>query len=190
VKTQVRESGIPGAGNGRFAGQELPAKTLLCKKPYMPMSTIESLLAVPLDRAVIFESVDDLEKYISLSEKEGGYTRAQVLDLFENFGYCLDGKKICVNAVTYTWNHAEDAKDGRTFKLMEEIQSDGSKAAVAYTICNVSEGTEFLHNYRIDLQMAPTWYQRFCEANAFKDVRTKVLEAVAEASRKRKAPDS
>ena len=49
------------------------------------MTSIDTLIGLPRDRVITFSSHADLEKYIDLNRVEGGYSRAAVLDLYQNF---------------------------------------------------------------------------------------------------------
>jgi hypothetical protein len=59
-------------------------------KPVVKMGQVKRLIDVPYDATIVYETVADLEKYIKLAAAEGGHSRAEVLDQFENFIWGLD----------------------------------------------------------------------------------------------------
>lgn len=176
ISTVVGPSGIPGGGNGRFAQQAVPRKSKLVVKPLAPMAKIDSLESLPKDRTVTFASADDLEKYVRLGMTEGGFTRAQVMDTFENFIYGFDGTVACLNTSTWSINHSDKIADGLNVGFVEATLEDGSKALVGEALSDVKVDDELYNNYR-DFKL-PDFYMAYCLENDFKDVRTKVLEAV------------
>ena len=125
ASTAVRQSLIPGAGNGRFAEEIVAPNVRVSVKPIVPMESLESLRAVKHDgmrqraaayyqysgspvyavclftaATITFASEGDLEKYVCLAEVEGGYSRGQVLEVFEHFVWSQDGERAFLNVST------------------------------------------------------------------------------------------
>jgi hypothetical protein len=174
VEMEVKPSGIPGAGNGRYAAQPVKERDMVCVKPLVPMAEVFALRDVPYDHTYTFACAEDLEKYITLAQKEGGYTREQVLDQFENFVWGLDERRACLNNSTWTMNHGEGTGETVVFQL--EAKPDGTEAVVGYAYQDLEPGAEFFNNYR-DF-VIPLWYRDWTQANGIVDVRTLVLTIV------------
>jgi hypothetical protein len=174
--TKVGLSSIPGAGNGRFAQEIVPAKSKVVVKPMVPMAKIESLESLPKDRTVTFANPDDLEKYVKLGMAEGGFSRDQVMNTFENFIFGFDGRVACLNTSTWSINHSDKFEDGLNINMFQSTLDDGSQALIGEAFNDIQVGDEFYNNYR-DFKL-PDFYMSYCADNGFKDVRTKVLEAV------------
>jgi len=174
--TKVGLSSIPGAGNGRFAQEIVPAKSKVVVKPIVPMAKIESLESLPKDRTVTFANPDDLEKYVKLGMAEGGFSRDQVMGTFENFIFGFDGRVACLNTSTWSINHSDKFGDGLNINMFQSTLDDGSQALIGEAFNDIQVGDEFYNNYR-DFKL-PEFYMSYCADNGFKDVRTKVLEAV------------
>jgi len=174
--TLVGPSSIPGAGNGRFAQELVPAKSKVVMKHLVPMGKIESLESLPKDRTVTFANPDDLEKYVKMGMSEGGFSREQVMDTFENFIFGFDGKVACLNTSTWSINHSDRFQDGLNINMFQSTLEDGSSALIGEAFNDIQVGDEFYNNYR-DFKL-PEFYMAYCLEEGFKDVRTKVLEAV------------
>merc|ERR1711988_163126 len=85
---------------------------VVVQKVLIPMGELGSLLYVPKNATITFACEQDLEKYIMLMEREGGFPRDVVLQLYEHFIYGFDRKVCCLNVSTWTINHAESAEGG------------------------------------------------------------------------------
>jgi hypothetical protein len=180
VATEIRPSLLPGAGNGRFAAEPIAAGALIMVKPMLSVASLESLRAVPPDTTLTFSGPACLERYVELNREEGDYTRAQVLSVLEHFLWSLDGVHGCLNASTWTVNHAGSLATGLNMHLTLEQLDDGRDAVVGRAMgAGIALGEEVRNNYE-DFIM-PRFYLDFCHAEGFKDVRTAVLEAVAAA---------
>jgi len=176
VATVVGRSRIPGAGNGRFAAEVVPQKSKVVAKILTPMSQIDSLTNLPKDRTITFENIDDLEKYLKLGMSEGGFSREDVHETFAHFIYGFDGRRACLNASTWTINHADTVSDGLNVNFFEGKNNDGTTALIGESIVDIQVQDELRNNYR-DFVM-PEFYKAYCLDHNFKDVRTATLEAV------------
>jgi hypothetical protein len=183
VPTEVRESYVKAAGNGRYAKGNLKKGDIVYEKKLIPMKTVTSLLddANPSDGLITFASVADLERYISLAEVQGGYARAEILKLFEHFVYGFDTKVCCLNLCTYTFNHADEnsEKNDPNTKLnirVREIQKGGDLYYQGVAMMDIKVGEEFNIDYRRFTQ--PDFYVRFTDKHGYPDVRKLTLEAV------------
>jgi len=174
--TYVATSQISGAGNGRYAGESIKQGSELIVKVLRPMTTIDTLLSLPSDTTITFSSVNDLERYIKLAETEGGYSRNEILTLFEHFIYGFDSKVCCLNVCTWTVNHADSYENGLNCLVVQKHLSDGSTAYVGEAMGDIKEGDEFFMDYRKFTQ--PEFYVEFTKKHGFKDVRKATLEAV------------
>jgi len=176
VDTVVRQSLIPGAGNGRFTAQSVQAKTPISVKPMVEMAKVTALSELPPDRVLTFSGLDDLEKYVVLSEQEGGVTRDKVLDLYSNFVWSLDGRRACLNMSTWSVNHAHEISDGLNLEFGEKEMPDGGVAMVGTSLVDLGPGVELRNDYRkFNL---PEFYLKYCDDHGFKDVRSIVMEAI------------
>lgn len=201
IATTVRQSQIPGAGNGRFADEPVAkANARVSIKPIVPAASIiggrsgsgdSCLRAVPHDATIAFSSREELEGYICAAEAEGGYPRSQVLKVFEHFLWSLDGERVFLNNCTWSTNHADEETGGMNIAFKEmtvttvppEGGGDGNNKAeaarsaiVGVALAPIAVGEELRNNYR-DFRI-PSFYREFCQAHGFKDVRTSVLETV------------
>jgi hypothetical protein len=168
--TEVKQSTIPGAGNGRFAVDTVKKDTLICCKPSCPAATLESLSASKLNEATTFTCSGDLERYVKLSE-DAGFSREQTLDLYSNFIWSIDGELAWLNNSTWTINHANDESDGLNTCLYLEGGAICCKATR-----DIEAGVEIKMDYRT-FQQAP-FYLEYCEEMGMKDVRAMVMEAI------------
>lgn len=174
VKTEVRKSTIPGAGNGRFAAEPIAKRSRVCVKKTIEMAKVNRLSDVPFDRTITFTNEAELEKYIRLAKDEGGHTREAVLEQFQNFIWGLDEKRVALNNSTWSMNHGEGETESIIFQF--ETLPDGAEALVGDAYRNIAVGTEFMNNYR-DFVIAP-WYHAWTRKNKIVDVRTLVLSIV------------
>ena len=174
VETQVAQSRIADSGNGRYAKQAISPCTRVLVKKLVPMASVDKLSDLPGDAVVTFSSEEDLEKYIRLADTEGGLSRAQILDLYQNFLWGLDGARGCLNISTYTTNHA----DGEAITMELNLETiDGIECVVGTTLDKeVSIDDELTISYR--RFSLPEFYLEYCKKNEIIDVRTLVLNIV------------
>ena len=57
--TKIAPSLIPGAGNGRFSGEDIAAGSIVSVKPIQTMAALESLHSVAPDRTLSFSSTGE-----------------------------------------------------------------------------------------------------------------------------------
>jgi len=177
IPTHVTKSSIPAAGNGRFAGTDVPCDTVLNQKLVIPMRSLDTLHGVPVDSVITFACTADLEKYIQLMMNEGGHTREAILQVFEHFIYGLDGSCCCLNVSTWTVNHAHSVKDGLNMKVpLLCTLDDGNVVMVCEAAQDIRSGDEIFMDYR--MFQIPGFYVEFCERHGMVDVRTATLKAV------------
>jgi len=174
--THVGPSQLSGAGNGRYAGEAIKKGSELIIKVLRPMTTIDTLVSLPPDTTITFSSENDLERYIKLAETEGGYSRKEILTLFEHFIYGFDSKVCCLNVCTWTVNHADSYENGLNCLVVQKRLPDGSTAYVGEAMGDIQKGDEFFMDYRKFTQ--PEFYVEFTRKHGFKDVRKATLEAV------------
>ena len=174
ISTEVKQSLIAGSGNGRFAKESTIGGSRVLVKKLVPMQTVTSLSELTGDSVVTFSSEDDLERYIQCANNEAGLSRAQILDLYENFMYGLDGDRSCLNISTYTTNHA----DGDRITMELNIGTiDGCESIVGTALGkDIAEGQELTIDYR--RFKLPLFYLDYCKKNSITDVRTLVLNIV------------
>lgn len=182
------------------------AGDVVVEKFCLPMSEVSSLVKdVPNDSMLTFSSVEDLEKYISLAESEGGYTRAQILKVFEHFMIAFDPKMevVCLNTCTWTVNHADQhgGEQHPPMPLNVEVREccrrktaqdgGGSEGGVATTTSrttttttsyqgvatrDINPGDELYMDYRRFL--LPDFYTGFRRKYDYNDLRCNTLNAV------------
>jgi len=184
LETVVRESNIKAAGNGRYAQRELKKGQIAVQKTLRPMAGINSLITLPLNSTITFSSVADLEKYISLAAKEGGYAREEILKVFEHFVYGFDGVVCCLNVCSWTINHADESfKHPSPLNMCVEeryrwrgLWREKTYAAVATS--DIAVGEELHIDYR--RFTLPAFYTEFCRTQPvpYGDVRTETCKAV------------
>ena len=174
ISTEVKQSLIAGSGNGRFTKVGVARNSRVMVKKLVPMETVTRLSDLTGDCTVTFSSEEDLEKYIQFADAEAGLTRAQILDLYENFLYGLDGSRGCLNISTYTTNHA----DGDAITMELNIETiDGGECIVGTALDkDIAVDQELTIDYR--RFKLPAFYLDFCKQNNITDVRTLVLNIV------------
>lgn len=176
IDTVVGLSTVPAAGNGRYANEVVKTGLPVIEKRLFPMASIDTLLTLPNDATITFVNVAELEKYIELSEAEGGHDRKTVLDLFEHFIYGFDGVRSCLNVSTWTVNHGDNVADGLNVDVVEKTYPGGGAAYVGEAMTDIKVGEELYMDYR--KFKLPEFYLAFTKQNGISDVRTATLEAV------------
>jgi len=172
IASEIKGSSIPQAGNGRFVIDAVPAGTVVFEKKFVDIKTIHSLHQLSPNSTVAFNDRADLEKFVSLSESEGGHSREAVLAEYEHFIWGIDGKYVCLNYSTWTSNHGEP---GLTENVKLGFDTE-SRIFIGVATRDIAAAEELYMNYR-DFKI-PEFYSAFCREHGFKDVRTAVLEAV------------
>jgi hypothetical protein len=154
--------------------ERVKARARVLVKPVVKMGQVKRLIDVPYDATIVYETVADLEKYIKLAAAEGGHSRAEVLDQFENFIWGLDEKRAALNNSTWSMNHGEGATETVIFTF--QTLEDGREALVGEAYVDLPKGAELFNNYR-DFIM-PRWYTAWTRKQKIVDVRTLVLRIV------------
>lgn len=189
-KTEVKEAVVKAAGNGRYCaqGEEIKKGDVVVEKIVIPMKDVSTLMDVtktPQNATITFSNEADVEKYIDLSCTEGGYTRAQIVKLFEHFAYGIDGKVIALGQCSWTVNHGGDAlpddiASSVNLKFVEATRKNAQGVEERFhqsvATRDIAAGDEFYIDYRRFVM--PDFYARFCEKNEFDDVRRATLKAV------------
>jgi len=185
LKNVVKESNVREAGNGRYALEPLKKGQMVVQKKLVAMGEVASLKALDYDTTLTFACESDLEKYINLAEKEGGYCREECLKVFEHFIYGFDGMVCCLNLCTWTINHADE-----TFKpptplnivVEERYQRKGwfgrEKSYAGVCVSDIDVGDEMHIDYR--RFKLPSFYIQFTQKQKvpYPDVRAATLTAV------------
>lgn len=176
IATEVGKSSIEGAGNGRYARENVAPGDVVVQKVLVPMGELNSLLNVDKNTTITFACVQDLEKYIMLMEREGGFPRAAVLHLYEHFMYGFDKVVSCLNVSTWTINHADSRAGGLNTEVdfKDAHLLDGRPAYVCRSF-GVKNGDELFMDYaRFAL---PDFYLAWTKCLGFDDVQTATLKA-------------
>jgi len=183
LQNVVKESNVKEAGNGRYALEPLKKGQVVVQKVLVPMGTVTSLATLPLDGTLTFNCEADCEKYIALAEKEGGYSREEVLKVFEHFMYGFDGVTSCLNVTSWTINHADESfKHPTPLNMCVEERSRGwfrrEKTYAAVAASDIAAGEEMHIDYR--RFKLPAFYTNFCRTQKvpYGDVRAETLKAV------------
>jgi len=172
IATKVRLSNIPGAGNGRFSVVDLPKDTVVMVKPIIPMAKVSSIYSVSNDEVVLFKSREEVERFISLYDKEGYQTQNDTLDCLAHFIWSLpsiDG--VALNFTTWSMNHGDPNK-GENIRFYEE-----NGKIVARTVTDVKIGDELLNDYR-DFDCMDDFWIQLCKDKGVKDVVTNLKQHV------------
>lgn len=136
------------------------------------MSEISTISTVPKDTVILFESEDEIEKFIKLYEDEGGVSREDTVDCLAHFIWSLgdiQGATLCFS--TWSMNHG-DPDQGENIRFFKE---DGM--IIGETVVDIKVGDELLNDYR-DFEPLPSFWTQFCEGEGVKDVMTNLKEAV------------
>merc|ERR1711957_581017 len=175
IETEVRQSRIGGAGNGRFTAGAAKTGSTLLRKYMIDMSQVDALRTVPLDHIIRFSNVEDLEKFITLSAKEGGYSRNEILDLFANFVWSTDGELAYLCNSTWSMNHGDEILGGLNTVYVAH-KHEGKDAMKWVASKDLAADEEIMNNYR-DFKL-PQFYLNFCQAQKIQDVRSMVMTAI------------
>ena len=125
IDTVVKPSQVAeGAGNGRYSEVDIPKGTKVIIKKLIPMSAVGKLVDLPGDSTVTFTSEEELESFISKATEEGGHSREQVIDLYENFVWGLDENRACLNISTWSVNHGDGIGMGQVELNFEMINGE------------------------------------------------------------------
>lgn len=177
----VKESNVKEAGNGRFAGEGLKKGSIVCQKVLKPMGNVNSMKELPFDGTITFNCEADIEKYIALAGKEGGYSREECLKVFEHFMYGFDGVVSCLNVCSWTINHADETfKPPTPLNMCVEERNRGwfrrEKTYAVIAATDIAVGEELHIDYR--RFKLPAFYVNFCRTQRYGDVRAETLRAV------------
>lgn len=107
----------------------------------------------------------------SLPQEEGGYSREDLLEVFQHFCWSLDGERGMLCQSTWSMNHGEAGSDA-----LNVIKSEEEGLIVGTAKVDIETGAELCNNYR-DMVM-PQFYLDFCAEHGFKDVKAAVVEAI------------
>ena len=175
IKTSVSPSKVAdGAGNGRFAVDDVPRMRVAMLKPHVEMSEVKSLAALAIDTTITFSKTEDLTKFVDLAQNESNLTVEQIHNFFSNFMFGLDGERGLLNMSSLTVNHSE--MDSCNLVLTHDM-NEGKECLVFSTKANdVAKGDELTCDYR--LFKLPKFYLDYCDKHNFQDVRTIVVNAV------------
>ena len=144
VATQIAPSVIAGAGNGRFAREDISAGSIVAVKPVRAMAAVETLHSVGADRALTFCSAAELEQYIHLGVAEGGFTVEQSRETLEHYLWSLDGVRGVLNWSTWSLNHG----GGSEMKLHTyHDRAGGAEVVVSEAAQDIPSGTELTMDY-------------------------------------------
>jgi len=170
--TTVKASKISGAGNGRFSDVDLPKNTIIMVKPMISMANVTSIKSIANDECIVFKSIEEVKRFISLYEKEARQDREDILDCLAHFigsFSTIDG--VAINFCSVMVNHG-DPGNGQNIRFYEK---DGVK--FAETITDVKAGDELHSDYRDFDYMDEFWIQ-FCKDEGIKDVLTNLRQFI------------
>ena len=156
----------------RFSDVDVPKNTIIMVKQMIPMASVTSLKSVAHDECIMFKSVEEINRFISLYEDEAQQERVDIIDFLAHFisSYStFDG--VAVNFCSLMVNHG-DPDNGANMRLFEK---DGTK--YAETITDVKAGDELYCDYREFDYMDEFWIQ-FCKNEGVKDVVTNLKQYV------------
>lgn len=160
--TEVRESDIPGAGNGRFAGEILQDGSEAFRKPVIAWVDGCDTLSFPPNVTLLFDSRAAIESFIAILASQG-HSEEIILDLIANFCWSFDGQNLYLNWATWTVNHSSKPNLAVSFE-------DG--VFVGRACGDIESGKELLMNYH-DFAM-PAFYEDFAQEKGFRHVRDAV----------------
>jgi hypothetical protein len=171
-KTSVSKSTIAdGAGDGRYAEEDMPSMSVSLVKKIVPMSDISSLSlrSINPDPSISFSALKDLERFVALANEESNLEVAEIHHLFKNFMFGTDGERSILNVSTFTINHSD------TGLCNVVVDCDGQKCRCT-TSKAIAKGGELTCDYR--LFKLPAFYLEYCNRHGFPDVRTFVLNEI------------
>uniref|UniRef100_A0A0G4FPB2 SET domain-containing protein n=1 Tax=Chromera velia CCMP2878 TaxID=1169474 RepID=A0A0G4FPB2_9ALVE len=148
LPTEVRASKIPQAGKGRFAKASAPRGSVVMQKRLLPVSSVQCLQDIPTDSTLLFESLEDLQKYLSLMETGTKRSAEEVLDVLAHYTWGRAGLQyVFLNAVSTATNHASSETEGLNIAF-DVIGGLGCQSfVVGRALQDIQEGDELLDNY-------------------------------------------
>jgi len=174
IATEVKASAIPDSGNGRYAKEAAAKGDVVLVKTSVPMTGVEDLKTVPLDTMLVFENVEEIDKYVKLAVAEG-HTKERVMTTIKHFMHGFSDKQCLLNVSAYTVNHKDEKMGGLNLEINEKVE-DGKSTWVCTAKEDIKEGDELMIDYR--RFKIPKFYEEYAKENGFADVRTFVLECV------------
>lgn len=128
------------------------------------MSEVSSVLGVAPDQVLNFKNVNEIEKFISLYEKEGRRSREEIVNCLAHFVWSfhdVDGVALCFS--TWSVNHGNPG-GGQNLRFFRK-----DNAVLGETVVDVKAGDELLIDYR-DLDFMDNFWINFCKNEGVKDV--------------------
>ena len=123
-------------------------------------------MEVAPDQVLNFKNIDEIEKFITLYEKEGQQLReAIIIDLAHFIWSFHDINGVTINFSTWSVNHGNPGS-GENIRF---FLKDG--AILGETVVDVKAGDELLNNYR-DFNFMDQFWIDFCKDEGVKDVVT------------------
>jgi len=170
VKTIIKASNIPGAGNGRFASEDVPKNKRIVSKPIVEMTKFISLQSISHNAVVVFQNKGEVENFVKLYSEEG-QSRKDTIDCLAHFIWSLnsiEGAALCFS--TWSMNHG-DPGQGENVRFFTE-----NGTLVGVTCVDIKAGEELLNDYR-DFDL-PNFWVDFCAEEGVKDVITSLKASV------------
>ena len=127
----------------RFADIDVPKNTIVSAKRLIQMSKVSCINDVAPDEVLLFKNVDEVERFISLYEKEGQHSREEIVDCLAHFIWSfhnIDG--VTLNASTWSVNHGNPGEEENVHFFRED------DAILGKTVVDLKVGDELLNNYR------------------------------------------
>lgn len=138
---------------------DVPKGRIISRKKKVLMSEVSSIRSIPLDTTIVFKNMDDVEKFITLYEKEGGRTRSEVIEYLSHFMFASDTfEGEALHFASNILNHRDDHN-------VHIYHENGEFVMKALT--NIKAGEELLRNYHTFCYSEA--YTTFCKKEGKKD---------------------
>lgn len=132
------------------------------------MSDVVSLHAISNDEVIIFQSKEDLERFLDMYEKEGNQLRKDVFEYMTHYIFSLSTSEgVTLNFSSAAVNHGDP---GVTQNIVS-YELDGKH--LFKTVADVKAGDELLVDYRnYDFNQTGKFWLDFCKDQGVDDLFT------------------
>lgn len=135
-------------------------------KPIISMEDVSSLHSVSPNNTILFKNEDEINKFITLYEREGSRSRTDMVEYLSHYVVCK-GSQLAANCVTLNFSSAV-TNHGDPGKGLNVAYSLENGANIIRTLTDVKAGDELCSDYS-NYEVIDFWAE-FCEKEGVEDV--------------------